>query len=287
VDLGAGGVDGPRIAGSLCPLRAASRGWWGVSACGTRRWNGYSLHPNADALARSRLLWSRPGRESPCCILDPEVPVSLRTLSPQRAVSSAAPFVLALLPIVLLGCQPKFEGDTGDGADADTDTDTDTDTDADADADADADTDLVGTIIINEFMPSNQSGVQDEAGAYPDWIELYNPGTSDVSLEGWTITDDLEKPDRHELDASLTVPAGGFLLLFADDDEEDGANHLNFDLTAEGENIGIFDDAARPSDQLEYGAMAGDLSAARMPDGSSNWEITDQDTPGSSNGAEP
>jgi hypothetical protein len=190
--------------------------------------------------------------------------------------------ILSLLPVVLLGCQPKFEDDTGEDADADTDTDTDAD--ADADADADTDVDLVGTVVINELMASNQSGIQDEAGAHPDWIELYNPGTSDVSLDGWTITDDLEQPDRHELDGSLSIPAGGFLLLFADDDEEEGPNHLNFDLSAEGEEVGIYDNQARPSDQIVFGAMAGDLSAARMPDGSTNWEITDAATPGASNG---
>jgi hypothetical protein len=187
--------------------------------------------------------------------------------------------LLSLLPVLLLGCQPKFEDDTADG-----DADADTDTDTDADADTDTDVDLVGTIIINELMPSNQSGLQDEAGAYPDWIELYNPGTDDVSLGGWTITDDLDEPDRHELDGSLSVPAGGFLVLFADDDEEDGANHLNFDLSADGEDVGIFDDSGRPSDQIVFGAMVGDLSAARMPDGSTNWEITDAPTPGTSNG---
>ena len=45
------------------------------------------------------------------------------------------------------------------------------------------------TILINEVMAGNKQAVTDEEGNYSDWIELYNPGTTDVSLSGWGLSD--------------------------------------------------------------------------------------------------
>jgi hypothetical protein len=133
-------------------------------------------------------------------------------------------------------------------------------------------------------MPSNQATVADESGAYPDWFELYNPGSEDVSLGGWTVSDDTEEPDKHELSDELVVPAGGFLVLWADKDTEDGPLHVDFNLSADGEDLALYDADGDPVDIVTFGAMAEDLSVARVPDGSDNWEIVEEATPGASNG---
>jgi hypothetical protein len=44
-------------------------------------------------------------------------------------------------------------------------------------------------IRINELVASN-STFQDEDGDTPDWIELYNYGSSPVSLINWSISDE-------------------------------------------------------------------------------------------------
>jgi len=141
-----------------------------------------------------------------------------------------------------------------------------------------------GDLYINEFMASNDTVYPDEGGAYPDWIELYNAGSETVDLGGWTITDDLEEPDKHTLDDSLSIEPGGFLVLFADDDEEEGARHVGFNLSAGGESIGLYRPDGGAIDELDYGEMGTDISMARVPDGSSNWEVTDSPTPETSNG---
>lgn len=135
---------------------------------------------------------------------------------------------------------------------------------------------------INEFMASNATTVSDASGAFPDWIELYNPTAGAISVEGMTITDDLLEPAKHVLGA-LEIPAGGFLLLFADGDVDQGDNHLGFSLSKAGEAIGLYLDTGEAVDELEYGQQATDLSAARVPDGSTNWEIVEAPTPGESN----
>ena len=139
-------------------------------------------------------------------------------------------------------------------------------------------------IAINEFMASNASTLTDESGAYPDWIELYNAGSSSVNLDGFFITDDLKDAEKHVLSGGLSIAAGGFLVLFADGDIKDGDLHIGFNLTGDGEDLAIYDPDGNNLDALTYEAQATDWSAARVPDGSTTWQITDSPTPGTSNG---
>ena len=140
-----------------------------------------------------------------------------------------------------------------------------------------------GDIVVNEFMASNATTIE-EAGSFYDWIELWNAGEDTVDLQGWTITDDLDVPTKHTL-GELTIEPGGFLLLWASDDEEEyGDTHLGFHLSIDGEAVGLYRPDGSASDTVEYEAQAEDLSAARVPDGSSEWVITDDPTPGESNG---
>lgn len=139
-------------------------------------------------------------------------------------------------------------------------------------------------LVLNEFMASNSSTIADASGAWPDWIELYNPTDAAVSLGGWSLTDDLLIPDKHVLDASLSVPAGGFLLLWADNDLDEGAAHIDFKLSADGEQLGLFAPDGTALDSLEFGPQLTDLSTARQPDGAATWIVTDAPTPGESNG---
>jgi hypothetical protein len=142
---------------------------------------------------------------------------------------------------------------------------------------------LLADVVINEFQAANETGTTDATGAREDWLELHNHGNRTVSLAGWTASDDLDEPDKHELAAELSIPAGGFLLLFASGAPERGADHLDFKLDRDGEAIGIYGPEGQPVDQLEYGTQLPDQSAARMPDASADWQLTDSPTPGESN----
>ena len=141
-----------------------------------------------------------------------------------------------------------------------------------------------GYLCINEFMASNSSTLEDDSGAFSDWIELFNDSDEVVDMTGWTITDDLEEPDKGIL-PERTLQPGAFLVLFADGDSGNGPLHLGFSLSADGEALGIFDPDGNPIDRLEYAAQATDISAARVPDGSLEWVLTDEPTPGESNGS--
>ena len=143
-----------------------------------------------------------------------------------------------------------------------------------------------GALYINEFMASNAATIQDESGAFPDWVELYNSGGSAVSLAGCYLTDNLDVPTKAELDPSLVIDAYGYLLLWADGDTMEGIYHLPFSFDMDGEDLALYRfeaDTLQQIDALSFGAQETDISSARSPDGAENWITSADPTPGSSN----
>ena len=146
--------------------------------------------------------------------------------------------------------------------------------------------DLTDTLFINEFMADNDTTLQDPdgSGGYPDWIELYNAGSADLDLQGLYLTDDLTDPTQHAITQSLTITAGGYLLLYADNDPDQGANHLGFKLGSGGEDLAVFNtDGATLIDSYTFGEQTADISEGRCPDGGDTWVFFSVATPGASN----
>src|SRR5687768_10970848 len=77
---------------------------------------------------------------------------------------------------------------------------------------------LAGEPIISEFLALNSDGEQDNYGQRSDWIEIYNPGAAPVNLAGWHLTDDEARPTQWTF-PNVTVPAGGFLRVWASERE--------------------------------------------------------------------
>jgi len=137
-----------------------------------------------------------------------------------------------------------------------------------------------GAIALNEFVASNTTGLTDDSGDTPDWLELVNLSDAEVALDGWAISDDSGNPLRHSLDG-LSVPGGGYLLLFATADTTRGDDHLSFRLLAAGEEI-VLSDPEGVVDQIAYGAQTPDVATARVPNGTGEW-VQATPTPGESN----
>ncbi|MFH1009287.1 MAG: CotH kinase family protein [Candidatus Latescibacterota bacterium] len=148
------------------------------------------------------------------------------------------------------------------------------------------DSDLSGNpIVINELMASNNNALADEAGEYDDWIELYNAGDKVINLGGMYLSDNLNNPTQWQIPDTAIAP-GGFLLLWADGDEDQGPLHTSFGLNQGGEQLGLFDTDAManlPIDTLTFGPQTTNLSYGRSPDGGSEWGTFDAATPGQSN----
>lgn len=140
-------------------------------------------------------------------------------------------------------------------------------------------------ILINEVVPSNTNGCGDEAGEKDDWIELYNPGDKDQSLDGYYLTDDAASPLKKRLSADLVVPAKGVLVLWADKTPEQGAAHLPFKLDAKGEAVQLRGPSEDLLDEFTYTAAVSDSSWARFPDGEGALTACAAPTCGALNGA--
>jgi hypothetical protein len=144
-------------------------------------------------------------------------------------------------------------------------------------------------LYINEFMAANATAYEDPGspGDFDDWVEIYNAGPSTIDMGGMFLTDDLTDPTKWQVPAGVSVPSGGYLILWADEDGSQGVTHMNFKLSAGGEQIGLFDRGTAgtmPIDTLSFGAQATDVSMGRLPDGASAWEFFARCTPGGSNG---
>ncbi len=142
-----------------------------------------------------------------------------------------------------------------------------------------------GSLVINEFMASNDSALDDEYGEFDDWIEIFNTGTGSVWLGNKFLSDDLTDRNKWKLPDQYLGP-GEMVLIWADGQDSQGTHHANFKLSGSGEEIGLFD---APStgfqllDRVIYSAQTTDRSYARSPDGGIDWIMVDNPTPSGMN----
>lgn len=137
-------------------------------------------------------------------------------------------------------------------------------------------------LYINEFMAINETTIEDPQGDYDDWIEIYNPGDHQINLEGFYLTDYLSQPLQWAFPDTF-IEAGGFLLIWADNDEGDPGLHTNFELSGNGEQVGFYDTDAHGNaliDSITFSSQYPDTSFGRYPDGSGNWMFFSSPTPG-------
>ena len=130
-------------------------------------------------------------------------------------------------------------------------------------------------VRINEWMASNKKTVMNPASqGYDDWFELYNPNRTAEDLGGFFLTTDPGNPTLYQVPSGITVPAGGFLLVWADgglSSQKDGTNHFlhaGFKLKKSGSTIALLDARTNVTDVISFGPQTADVSMGRFPDGS-------------------
>lgn len=121
-------------------------------------------------------------------------------------------------------------------------------------------------LAINEFMADNDNIFRDNNGDYDDWIEIYNYGNKAINLGSFYITDNNSIPSKWKF-PDIKMESGDFLILWADDEEDEGIYHCNFKLSADGEYIGIYDSNSVLIDEFSFDAQESDQSTGRIPDG--------------------
>ena len=142
----------------------------------------------------------------------------------------------------------------------------------------------ISGLVINELMADNQSNLADENGDYDDWAELYNTGGI-AGLGQYYISDNPNYPNKWQLPDDLMTPES-YLLLWCDDDPEEGSLHTNFKLDNNGDSLFLFTTAADGYSLVDYimfEEQTDDLSFGRSSDGAENWQVFETPTPNSTN----
>lgn len=135
---------------------------------------------------------------------------------------------------------------------------------------------LAGDIAINEVMASNTRTATDNNGQYDDWIELFNKTNTAVNVGGWLISDDATNLNKWKIPANTTIPANGYLIIWADEDSSQNTAahlHANFKLSGSGEAVYLSNSTGTLIDEVVFGAQRTDFGFARRPNGTGNFVI--------------
>ncbi len=121
-------------------------------------------------------------------------------------------------------------------------------------------------IVINEIMAANLDIIADEDGDFADWIEIYNSGSQSVSLEGWGLSDDYERPFRWVF-PDIVIQPGEYLLVWASGKDRRNSLqplHTNFSISSEGEEVLLTDAQGVLADHIPPVPVPGNISFGRV-----------------------
>lgn len=139
-------------------------------------------------------------------------------------------------------------------------------------------------VILNELLASNDAVLADEAGEFDDWFELYNRDSEAFDLSGWSISGGpVSDTAPWVVPGGVSVPALGFLVIWADDDPEQGDLHTDFKLARVGETLILYGEDAVEVDRVTFPEQQTDRSWGRLPDATGDWQQLSAPSPAQSN----
>ncbi|MET0405804.1 MAG: CotH kinase family protein [Cystobacter sp.] len=140
---------------------------------------------------------------------------------------------------------------------------------------------LLQTLNTLKTHGSGPLVIQTVSAGSAGYVELYNRGTSAVSLAGYELTNDLRATARTRLPA-VSLNPGQRLRLEADGKPAAGATHLPFVLSREGGELGLFNGnrlsasgkapVYGPEDTVFFGPLPSGMRYGRVTPGSEDFE---------------
>ncbi len=121
---------------------------------------------------------------------------------------------------------------------------------------------------------SDQNGVHEHNGGTPDWIELHNNTNADIVLSNkFYLSDDKTFLKKWHFEQDVTIPAKGYLILWADKDVHQTGIHTNFNLDADGGDLFMTFENMTNVQEIHYTKQALNKGYARIPNGTGNFII--------------
>lgn len=153
--------------------------------------------------------------------------------------------------------------------------------------DAEKTTQGLTPVRINEVSAANDIHVN-EYFKRNDWVELYNTTDKDIDVAGMYLSDNEQKPLKYQISkgdsqASTTIPAHGYLIVWCDKLESKDQLHASFKLDADGGSVLLTAADESWIDRLVYTAHQADQTVGRYPDGGSDIFVMNVPTIAQSN----
>lgn len=123
-----------------------------------------------------------------------------------------------------------------------------------------------GKLIINEFMASNNSTASDEFGEFDDWVEIYNGSDEPIDMEGYFLSDNHGNRTKFVF-PSVIIEPDDVLIIWCDGQPEQGDLHTSFRLSADGEELGLYNHDTTSVDYVRFGPQPTDITTGRFPNG--------------------
>lgn len=147
-------------------------------------------------------------------------------------------------------------------------------------------------VVINEYSCSNLDQFPDNYDKHEDWIELYNTGSTAVTLNGYYMSDDEDEPKKWAFPTGTTIGPNDYLLIWASGrNEVDGDDlHAGFKLTQSKNNPDhiVFTGAGGNTiADIQVSKTQLGHSMGRQNDGGTAWGIMPYPTPGTYNNGSP
>ncbi|MBR2235223.1 MAG: lamin tail domain-containing protein [Prevotella sp.] len=144
-------------------------------------------------------------------------------------------------------------------------------------------------IMFTEVCVANIDQTIDYSNNYGGWVELYNPSATDVSLNGWYISDDAQMLTKHRLSGYGVLKPGSYQCIFFDHNSADGdygpeaAKQVRFKLNRKGGTLYLSRNGTDVDLSLSYPESVPRCSYARESMDAERWRYCGMPTPGQAN----
>lgn len=140
-----------------------------------------------------------------------------------------------------------------------------------------------GALVMNEILADNHSTFKN-GDRHPDYIELFNNGSTNIILDGYALTDNPMHATKYTFPSGTEIPAGGYLMVWCDSEYMAPGLHAGFGLSKEGQTVLLMQNETTIVDSVTFGPQAPDVSIGRIANGTGGWQANTP-TPGTDNSA--